>query len=115
MMPAGPIGSCWLDGSWSDTAWETGTWAGLSVPIVPDVPNVPVAVIPTHHLLRLTAVRDEIPIPAEQPNEVQAAVRAADYRLTHPGTRARMPMPAGVEPTIQQSLRAIRKRLERLP
>lgn len=25
-MPAGPIGTCWAVGSWSDTAWEAGTW-----------------------------------------------------------------------------------------
>ena len=26
-MPAGPIGSCWAAGSWSDTAWEENSWA----------------------------------------------------------------------------------------
>ena len=30
-MPAGPIGSVWASGSWSDTAWEAGTWATLVV------------------------------------------------------------------------------------
>jgi hypothetical protein len=25
-VPAGPIGSCWATGSWSDTAWEALTW-----------------------------------------------------------------------------------------
>lgn len=32
-MPAGPIGASWAAGSWTDTSWEIGTWAGLgSVP-----------------------------------------------------------------------------------
>jgi hypothetical protein len=26
-MPAGPIGSVWASGTWSDTAWEANTWA----------------------------------------------------------------------------------------
>ena len=26
-MPAGPVGSVWASGSWSDTAWEANTWA----------------------------------------------------------------------------------------
>lgn len=26
-MPAGPVGSVWAAGSWSDTCWEAGTWA----------------------------------------------------------------------------------------
>jgi hypothetical protein len=30
-MPAGPIGSCWASGSWSDTAWEADTWSGAVV------------------------------------------------------------------------------------
>ena len=30
-MPAGPIGSCWATGSWSDTAWEANTWADTLV------------------------------------------------------------------------------------
>ncbi len=25
-MPAGPIGSCWATGSWTDTCWEEFTW-----------------------------------------------------------------------------------------
>lgn len=29
-MPAGPVGSCWVDNSWPDTAWEAGSWAGLT-------------------------------------------------------------------------------------
>jgi hypothetical protein len=30
-VPAGPIGSVWAAGSWSDTAWEAFTWADASV------------------------------------------------------------------------------------
>lgn len=26
-MPAGPIGSCWASGSWTDVSWEADTWA----------------------------------------------------------------------------------------
>lgn len=26
-MPAGPVGSVWASGSWSETAWEADTWA----------------------------------------------------------------------------------------
>lgn len=33
-MPAGPIGSCWAEDSWLDTAWEEGSWAGAQIPIV---------------------------------------------------------------------------------
>jgi hypothetical protein len=30
-MPAGPIGTCWASGSWSDTSWEANTWSGAVV------------------------------------------------------------------------------------
>lgn len=30
-MPAGPIGSVWKAGSWSNTAWEANTWATAGV------------------------------------------------------------------------------------
>jgi hypothetical protein len=32
-MPAGPIGDCWIVGSWEDTAWEENSWedTGASV------------------------------------------------------------------------------------
>jgi hypothetical protein len=30
-MPAGPIGSCWASGSWSNTAWEANTWSSATV------------------------------------------------------------------------------------
>lgn len=33
-MAAGPIGSCWASGSWSNTAWEANTWADAVVPVV---------------------------------------------------------------------------------
>jgi hypothetical protein len=26
-VPAGPIGTCWATGSWTDTCWEALTWA----------------------------------------------------------------------------------------
>lgn len=29
-MPAGPIGSCWASGSWTDTCWEVDTWADVA-------------------------------------------------------------------------------------
>jgi hypothetical protein len=29
-MPAGPVGSVWAAGTWSDTAWEANTWADAS-------------------------------------------------------------------------------------
>lgn len=28
-MAAGPIGACWAEDSWEDTAWEANTWADL--------------------------------------------------------------------------------------
>jgi hypothetical protein len=30
-MPAGPVGSVWASGSWSDTVWEVGTWANAVI------------------------------------------------------------------------------------
>jgi hypothetical protein len=33
-MPAGPIGSCWKAGSWSDLAWEANTWSGAGAAAV---------------------------------------------------------------------------------
>lgn len=29
-MPAGAIGACWAEDSWTDTCWEALTWAGLA-------------------------------------------------------------------------------------
>lgn len=29
-MPAGAVGSCWAEDSWSATAWETDTWANVA-------------------------------------------------------------------------------------
>lgn len=26
-MPAGPVGSVWADGTWTETGWEAGVWA----------------------------------------------------------------------------------------
>lgn len=34
-MPAGPIGSKWATGSWSDTCWEVGTWSSGAPTDVP--------------------------------------------------------------------------------
>lgn len=36
-MPAGPIGSCWAAGSWSDLAWEANTWANAGAHVTPGV------------------------------------------------------------------------------
>lgn len=33
-MPAGPIGSVWKSGSWPDTAWEVGSWANPTLPVI---------------------------------------------------------------------------------
>lgn len=30
-MPAGPVGSVWTSGSWSNTAWEENTWADAPI------------------------------------------------------------------------------------
>ena len=35
-MPAGPIGSVWTSGSWSDTCWEVDTWADAVAGVSPD-------------------------------------------------------------------------------
>jgi len=29
-LPAGPVGSVWATGSWSDLAWEANVWADIS-------------------------------------------------------------------------------------
>ncbi len=40
-MPAGPIGSVWSLGSWSDLAWEENTWADAVIPPTPTGDEVP--------------------------------------------------------------------------
>jgi hypothetical protein len=30
-MPAGPVGSVWASGTWTDTCWEENTWADVGV------------------------------------------------------------------------------------
>lgn len=36
-MAAGPIGSVWKTGTWTDTCWTEHTWAGAVVPTPPVV------------------------------------------------------------------------------
>jgi len=118
------IGTSWAAGTWTETSWIDGSWGVEAIDITGTIAVTAFAArcallgtlgARRVNARRLTAVRDEIPIPAEQPEEVQASVRAAQYRIDHTSTRVRIPLPAKAEPTVQQSIRAIRKRLERLP
>ena len=45
-MAAGPIGSVWATGSWSDTAWEENTWADAVAAVINDGDEVMVLLAP---------------------------------------------------------------------
>jgi len=45
-MAAGPIGSVWATGSWSDTAWEENTWADAVAAVISDGDEVMVLIAP---------------------------------------------------------------------
>jgi hypothetical protein len=34
-MPAGPIGSVWAAGTWTDVCWEADTWADAAAVVAP--------------------------------------------------------------------------------
>lgn len=38
-MPAGPIGSVWGTGTWTDVSWEANTWANSSPPVPTPTPS----------------------------------------------------------------------------
>jgi hypothetical protein len=123
------IGTSWVTGSWVEDSWFDGSWgiegAGITCTLALTAFAARCALLGQigegtarnnrRNTRRLTSTREDIPIPAEQPAEVQQSVRAALYRLDHTSTKSRIPLPAKAEPTVQQSIRAIRKRLERLP
>jgi hypothetical protein len=64
-MPAGPIGTSWAPGSWSDTVWEIGTWADLSG-ISPNLPEPVVIAVSAHDgTIAVPAYDSTITVPAD--------------------------------------------------